>query len=206
MVPAQQHVVGLDAAQRWLIDRARMLESPVLIGVTGPVGSGKSTLAGLLADTHEASVLTTDRYLPDYAVTPEHLRDSPESSDLPRLAADLADLAAGRPATVPIWSFYEHRRTGEEPIDPAGLVVCEGLHALSEHVRELYTIRVFVFAPADTREKRWTDIAARGERGWSVEQTRSFMKTVADPVFHERAEAYRDAADLVVENPDQSER
>ena len=63
-----------------ILAAARARESRVVIGVTGAVAAGKSTLARKLSPL----VVSTDHYLPDYDLTPEPLRDVPESSDLPR--------------------------------------------------------------------------------------------------------------------------
>jgi len=201
MVPDPHRAVGLDAGADAIARHLAGTPRPALVGITGPVGSGKSSLAAMLERAHDAVVLATDRYLPDYHQTPEHLRDRPERSDLERLERDLATLARGEPADVPIWSFHTHRREGEERIEPAGLVVCEGLHALDRAVRHHFHMRVVVTAPPEHREQRWAELARQGERGWSVEQTVSFFHSVADPVFGERLEDLITAAHLIVENP-----
>ncbi len=84
----------------------------VVIGITGPVGAGKSTLAAQLS----SCVIATDHYFPNYDVTPEHLRDLPEHSDLPRLASDLAALRRGEDVTIPVWSFVSHSREGYQRV------------------------------------------------------------------------------------------
>ena len=168
----------------------------ILIGVTGPVGSGKSTLARRLGGV----TLRTDDYLPDYEGLPEHERDLPERADLARLAENLDALRQGRAATAPVWCFHEHRRTGERTIEPAELVVCEGIHALHATVVERFDVRVFVEAPAEVRWERWKAIELDAERGWGVEQAKSFFDQVAEPTFHDRAPAYRRAAHVIVIN------
>lgn len=170
--------------------------SVVVVGVTGPVASGKSSLARLVSPC----IVATDDYLPNYDETPETIRDLPESSDLPRLAADLAALRAGRAARVPVWSFHSHRREGERVIEPTPLIVCEGLHALHESLAAVIDVRVYVDAP---REARWARALARersGERGWPIEFFRHFFENVAEPTYHARAAAYRRSAHVVVEN------
>ena len=201
MVPDPPRAVGFDAGLEAIENHLADSPRPALVGITGPVGSGKSTLAGMLGSAGDAVVLSTDRYLPDYDKTPEPERDLPERSDLDRLARDLAVLGAGEPADVPIWSFHTHRREGEERVGPADLVVCEGLHALDRRVRDHYHLRVVVTAPPEHREARWAELARRGDRGWSVEQTVSFFHSVADPVFAERLHDVLAAAHLLIENP-----
>jgi uridine kinase len=167
---------------------------PALVGITGPMASGKSTLAAALGGL----VVSTDRYLPDYGGLPEHAWDLPESSDLERLAADLAALRGGRPAKVPTWSFRTHARSGEEVLDPRHLVVVEGLHALDARVREHLDVRVLVDAPRDERWRRCVERERRGERGWSIEYVERFFAAVAEPTFDAHGRRAAEGADLVV--------
>lgn len=167
-----------------------------LIGVTGAVGSGKSTLARRLS----ACVISTDDYLPDYDEVEVHERDLPEFADLERLARDLESLRAGRPTAIPTWSFHTHRRAGERIVEPADLIVCEGLHALHERVADALDLGVFVEAPADVRWRRLEARERTGQRGWGVEETREFFHAVAEPTFHRLAPLYRARADFIVVN------
>jgi uridine kinase len=169
---------------------------PVVVGVTGPVGSGKSTLASLLG----GSQLSTDRYLPDYDALAEHERDEPRHAALDMLAANLAALRRGEAAEAPIWSFHSHRREGVVRIEPAALVVCEGLFALREEVRPLLDLGVYVDAPPGVRWDRWEALERAGSRGWGVERARSYFEQVAEPTFQRYAPGYRGWADIVVLN------
>lgn len=152
---------------------------PAVVGITGPMAAGKSTLAAALGGL----VISTDRYLPDYDRLPEHAWDLPESSDLARLAADLAMLRSGSPARIPTWSFVSHSRTGEEAVEPRGLIVVEGLHALDARVRAHLDVAVLVDAPREERWARCVERERRGERGWTIEQVQRFFAAVAEPTF-----------------------
>lgn len=191
------------AAEAILAAAAARARGPrAVIGVTGAVASGKSTLARALS----ACVVSTDHYLPDYDVTPEHLRDRPESSDLSRLANDLAELRAGRATRIPLWSFDSHSRIGEQRVEPASVIVVEGLHALHALPRAHVDVAVFIEAP---REIRWARAAAReraGDRPWPLEYLEHFFNSVAEPTYARHSEAYRAAAHFVVRNatPDAS--
>ena len=181
-------------------------EGAFVVGVTGAVAAGKSRLAAAIAGAArrelavEARVLSTDHYLPDYDATPEALRDLPESSDLARLATDLDDLRAGRSATAPLWTFETHRRVGVQRIEPAPLVVVEGLHALHERARARVDLAVFVEAPRDLRWRRAVAREEAGERPWPIEYLTHFFETVAEPTYARHAGRYRLEADLVVVN------
>jgi len=195
-VPWAHAVTRIDALVRARIaarpEHAKDL--PAVVGITGPMASGKSTLAAALAGL----VVSTDRYLPDYEGLPERAWDLPESSDLDRLAADLAALRAGRAATVPTWSFLAHARSGEEVLEPRPLVVVEGLHALDARVQPHLDVRVLVDAPRDERWRRCVERERRGERGWSLEYVERFFATVAEPTFDAHGRLAAHGADLVV--------
>jgi uridine kinase len=172
----------------------------ITLGITGPVGAGKSTLASRLAVALAGSVISTDHYLPDYEPIPEHERDDPRHSDLPRLALDLASLRAGRATVIPVWSFHSHKREGERVIHPSPVLIVEGIHALHATVRGHLDVKVYVEAAAATRWARWEYLESSGQRGWGVEKARGYFNGVAEPTFAARAAEYRGAADLVVEN------
>ncbi|MEL6497880.1 MAG: hypothetical protein AAF937_02725 [Planctomycetota bacterium] len=196
-------VSGLDNARDAVVQRLRLacLSRPI-IGITGPVGSGKSTLAQRICGTVGGLVISTDRYLPDYERVPAADRDLPEHSDLDRLAADLAELADSGRATIPRWSFHEHRRVGEDGVTATGPIICEGIFALHDTVARGISVGVFVDAAPSTRWQRWEAIETSGARGWGVETARTHFETVAEPTFRRFEAEYRRHADIVVFNED----
>jgi uridine kinase len=167
-----------------------------VIGITGPVGAGKSTLAAQLS----SCIIATDHYLPDYEHTPVAERDLPERADLTRLLADLRSLRAGQSTFIPQWSFHSHSRVGETEIHPAQIIIVEGLHALHETHAPGIDLRVYVDAPPQIRLDRWEHLALSGQRGWGIDETRSFFHDVAEPTFNTFAHAYRAGAHLIVSN------
>ncbi len=195
MTPTPRTVKFADAAEAILaVVRARGQRT--VIGVTGAVAAGKSTLARTLSEC----VVSTDNYLPDYHATAEHLRDLPESSDLERLARDLAALRSGCGTNIPLWTFAEHRRIGEQRVETADVVVVEGLHALHALPRQHVDIAVFVEAPQTTRWRRAVAREQAGDRPWPIEYLEKFFHTVAEPTFALHADGYRRAAHFVVIN------
>ena len=189
-------IVTFEQAAAEILRAAAAAGPRAVVGITGPVASGKSTLARRVSD----AVVSTDHYLPDYDRTPEHLRDLPESSDLPRLARDLAELRAGRATMIPRWTFEAHARVGEQRVQPAPVLVVEGLHALHALPRAHVDVAVFVEAPQDLRWRRAVAREESGERPWPIEYLERFFRDVAEPTFARHADAYRAAAHFVVVN------
>ncbi|GJM18472.1 MAG: uridine kinase [Phycisphaeraceae bacterium] len=176
-------------------------DRPAVVGITGRVGSGKSTLARALCELAGAGVvLSTDEYLPDYERVVFEDRDDPAHAALDELAEHLRDLRDRGEAEIPAWSFHTHRREGTRKVRAQTLVVCEGIHALHASVVGSLDLRIFVHAARDTRWARWEAIELAGERGWGVDAAREHFDRVAEPTYDRHEQAYRAAADLIVDH------
>ena len=195
MTPTPRTITFADATEA-IMEVVRARGQRTVIGVTGAVAAGKSTLARTLSEC----VVSTDNYLPDYHTTAEHLRDLPESSDLERLARDIAALRSGCGTNIPLWTFAEHRRIGEQRVETADVVVVEGLHALHALPRQHVDIAVFVDAPQPTRWQRAVAREQAGDRPWPIEYLDKFFHSVAEPTFALHADGYRRAAHFMVIN------
>jgi len=167
-----------------------------VVAICGPVGAGKSTLASAIGGT----ILSTDRYLPDYHLTAPGDRDLPESADLNLLQQHLRALRQGESIEAPVWSFKTHKREGYERLDPDATIVLEGIHALHASTFALIDIPVFIDAGSDIRWSRWELIERAGLRGMGVDNARRFFDQVAEPTFHARSSEYRARARFLVKN------
>lgn len=197
--PFEQTIVPFDDAAARLLDHAdRLLTDAqrVVLAISGPVGAGKT----LLADQLSSCIVSTDAFLPDYDKVEFAQRDLPEHADLEGLAHVLSSLLAGQETQVPVWSFKTHRREGYEAIEPARIIVCEGIHALHETVRPQTDISIFVEASAQTRWERWEQLELTGQRGWGVDKARDHFENVAEPTYARFSQEYRSRAAFIVVN------
>lgn len=191
-------MISVHSAVNHILARLGSISRPALVHITGPVGAGKSTLARQMASASRGLTISTDHYLPDYSKVDSARRDEPDEADLPALADHLALLKRGHPAEIPVWSFQSHRREGMQLIQPAELVIVEGLFALHPRIAPLADLLVYVHAESATRWSRWEAIELRGERGMGVERARQHFDFIAEPTFAKYAQSYRAAAHLIV--------
>lgn len=179
----------------------------ILIGITGGSGSGKSTLAEALhaaLPSGRAVLLREDSYYIDAAALPGFDPaafdfDDVAARDHELMAADLAELKAGRDIIAPVYSFIHHgREPGGQPVTAADVVIVEGTHVLcTPAVADLFDIRIFVDTPADIRfiRRLLRDQAERGRTPESV--IHQYLATVRPG--HERlTEPSRVHADFII--------
>jgi uridine kinase len=130
-----------------LIGTAQPARPFTFVGIGGRGGSGKSTLAALIPG---AQVVGTDEFWDG------------ERFELSRLRADVFEpLLAGRAARYAAWDWDARRPGRERTVEPAGLVVVEGVCALHRMFRDAYDVRVWVEAPYEIRLAR--GVARDGE-------------------------------------------
>ena len=119
----------------------------VLVGIGGRGGAGKSTLAAMITG---AQVVSTDEFW------------TGDAFDLDRLGREVVmPLAKGSTARFASYDWAARAARGERAIEPAGIVVIEGVCALHRTLREAYDVRVWVEAPYEVRLAR--GVARDGE-------------------------------------------
>lgn len=161
-----------------------------LIGIAGPSCAGKTELARWLAARLAAPVLNLDHYYIDLSHLPLEERartnfDEPAAVDQEAILHDVAALVRGEAVTAPLYDFSTHARArGGERIVPRGLVVVEGLFALSwPELREHFAVKLFVDAPDSLclARRLHRDTRERGRTPESVlEQFAATVKPGAD--------------------------
>jgi uridine kinase len=126
------------------------------VGIGGRGGAGKTTLASRIDG---AQVVSTDEFWDG------------ERFDLARLRAEVfAPLLDGRPAEYASWDWDARRPGPPRVVQPAGIVVVEGVCALHRRFRDDYDVRVWVEASYETRLARGVARDGEAARATWVEQ------------------------------------
>jgi uridine kinase len=167
-----------------------------LIAMSGGSGSGKSTLAeALLArlGPSQAVMFGEDAYyhpMSYYGAPRSEAErralvaginyDDPKSKEVDHLVSDLKALKAGEAVNQPIYDYERHdRSTKTRRIEPAPVLILEGIHALSmPKIGSLIDLSVYVDTPDDLRLARRIrrDVIDRGRTVDSV--LAQYMSTV----------------------------
>lgn len=152
----------LDQVRARAAGRAR----PVLIAITGGVAAGKSTLANAIAEGLRSAgepveIVATDGFLkPNAQLDAAGLgmrKGFPETYDLDAFHGFLADLAAARPASTPVYSHVTYDIVPGETRTVAGegVVIVEGINVLqTEAARARFHLSLYVDAAPD-HAKAW---------------------------------------------------
>ena len=179
----------------------------LIVGIAGGTGSGKTTVVRKLIEMlppGEVVILPQDSYYKDnQGISIEERQkinfDHPDSVEFPLLMAHLAELKAGRPIAMPIYSYLTCLRSGETiPVSPAHVVVVEGILVLTDPgLRSMLDIKVFVDADADDRLGRviQRDII---ERGRSVLQVLARYNETVKPSHLQFIEPSKRYADIII--------
>ena len=154
-----------------------------LICIDGLAGSGKTTLSrGLAALDPDAIVLSTDEMLEGWRGLP----------GLPStVEALLRPLAQGLPGQWRRWDWYDDSWAETRTVDPAPLIVLEGVGSAAAAYSSLITLTVWVEADLEVRLARWLERDG--------EQMRPFWERwLADEEALHARERTRERADVVV--------
>ena len=144
--------------------------APMLVCIDGMGGAGKSELARRLCkERQDLSVVSGDEFYGpeerDWAQwTPE--QGYARYFDHVRLEHEvLRPLRSGRPARYQRYDWSTRRLDGWVTIDPAGIVLVEGVYVLRRRLRQYWDASIYVDTPRHERRRR---LYARGENddGW----------------------------------------
>lgn len=180
---------------------------PVSIGVAGGTGSGKTTVARAILDrvgAQRIAHLEQDAYYRDFHPLPiaDQQRinfDHPDALETELLVEHIRELQAGRPVSVPEYSFTTYRRLPTRHLlQPRPVILVEGILILAEKsLRDLLDIKVYVDTDADLRfiRRLMRDTAERGRSLTSVVE--QYLHTVR-PMHLEFVEPSKRYADIII--------
>lgn len=178
----------------------------MIIAVGGGSGAGKSTLIRRIIgrfDPGSAVVISMDHYYHDLSHLDPGERDErdfdhPDAIEHELLRVHLQQLAGGQAVDRPVYDFSSHTRQGTEVLEPAPLILLDGIFALSyADLNSLMDLRLFVDAAEDLRLQRRLNRDA-GERGRDRESVLRQFRESVKPGHDRHVEPGRMVADLVI--------
>lgn len=159
------------------------LGSTRLVCIDGPAGSGKTTLAGAVHTLTGAAVVHMDDLYPGWDGLFEVV---------PHVLEILTPLAAGRAGAYRRYDWVAGEYAESRRVEPAPLLVLEGVGSGNRAWRQWVSTLVWVEAPAQARLSRGLERDGAGVRekwlAWMRDEERLFGE-----------EGTRAAADLVVD-------
>jgi uridine kinase len=147
----------------------RQTMEPTLIGVCGPSCSGKTTACEQVSAMYEKKHpnllrhLGMDHFYKDIEHAPRAEHDgreivnweSVDAIDFDSFAVALDNLTRGKPAQWPQYSREENRRVGMDIVQPAPILLVEGLYLFArKDISDRFKLRVFVEATPETQYDR----------------------------------------------------
>jgi len=167
------------------LDRPPTLGSGRLICIDGPAGSGKTTWAAGIAELADANVVHMDDLYPGW-------------SGLSEVDAQLGDLllplAEDRPGSYRRYDWVAGEFAERVVVDPAPLLIVEGVGCGASRFTSLVTVLVWIEAPEQVRMER--GIARDGDafaphwRQWAADEAAVFVRERT----RERADVHIDGA------------
>lgn len=135
----------------------RATTRPFLVGVAGSVSVGKTTMVQavatrLTARGHSVQILSTDSFLLPNRVLHERgllmRKGFPESYDHDAIVTALTRIRSGAPAAVPVYAHdvYDIVSDRKQCIEPADIVLIEGIVALQEPIAHRLDLAIYIEA------------------------------------------------------------
>ncbi len=191
----------------FLEGRIKMVNKPLLIGITGGTGSGKSTVAKAICESlpkQNVVIIEQDSYYKDQShLTPEQREntnyDHPFAFDTDLLILHLKMLIENKPIDKPLYDFTVHNRRKETlRMEPKDVIILEGILILdSPEIRKLLDIKIFVDTDADVRIIRRI-VRDMNERGRSLDSVIKQYMDVVKPMHNEFIEPTKRYADIII--------
>ena len=179
------------------------------IGITGGTGSGKTTILEEIKEEFSKSdigFISQDSYYNDNGDLSFEEKnkinfDHPEAVDFDLMINHLNLLKNGKNINQPIYSFFDHNRTGKtELIKPKKIMVIEGLLILTnKKLKDLIDIKVFVDSKSNLRFKRRLNRDIN-ERGRSEEEVIELFNKRLNEMHKLYVEPMMKYCDIIIDN------
>lgn len=179
----------------------------LIVGIAGGTGSGKTTVVRKIIEKlpkDEVAILSQDSYYKDNGHLPLAERqkinfDHPNALEFDLLIEHLKKLKNGESINEPKYSYINCIRLDETNlVKPKDVIIIEGILILTnELLRNLFDIKVFVYADADDRLIRVIrrDII---ERDRTTEHVLNRYHDTVKPMHEQFIEPSKKYADLIV--------
>ncbi|XVF43333.1 hypothetical protein PTKIN_Ptkin02bG0032300 [Pterospermum kingtungense] len=118
----------------------------ILVGLAGPSGAGKTVFTEKIFNfMPNIAVISMDNYNDSSRIVDGNF-DDPRLTDYDTLLQNVHDLKEGKEVQVPIYDFKTSSRIGYRTlaVPISGIVIIEGIYALSEKLRPMLDLRVSV--------------------------------------------------------------
>ncbi|HIE16553.1 MAG TPA: uridine kinase [Bacteroidales bacterium] len=179
----------------------------LIIGIAGGTGSGKTTVVKKILELlpqNSVTIIPQDSYYRDNSALPLKQRleinfDHPDSVEFPLLIEHIEQIRQNKTIEQPIYSYLTCTRSEETiTVKPKPVVIVEGILLFTNKtLRNLFDLKIFVYADADDRLSRVIkrDIVERGRSVLTVLER--YEKTVK-PMHLEFIEPSMRYADLII--------
>lgn len=200
---------GLDALIKRISALKAKVDRPIIVNIAGGSGSGKSGIVAAHAARSfagESILITIDDYLKGNKFLSAEIAkgrdlnfDHPEHFDIELLAGQLRELKDSKAIDKPVFSFKAQERVGSEKVEPANVIIVEGIYALHEQVAKLADVRVFVDTSPHGRTAR--RLARDLKRtAWTPSFIIEYMGTVLERMYSQHVAPTKGFADIMIVN------
>lgn len=180
-------------------------KTPLVVFIAGGSSSGKTRIADILYKKFEkdAVLISQDNYYigREFSELNKFNFDQPESIELKRLNEDILLLSEGKSIRQPIYSFIEDggKRIGYKTINPAPIIIVEGLFVLNKEFPIRNELKVFIKSDCHTRFIR--RIVRDSSRAcWSAEEILNYFLRIVEPMHSKYIDKQEFLADLIILN------
>lgn len=154
---------------------------PIMLAVAGDSGSGKTTytdgIRRLLGTDAVVSISLDGYHKEDRAQRRRsgRLPLDPRANHLRQARADLNALRAGQTVDIPVYDHISGRFAEPRRVEPAPVIVIEGLHALYPELQQVMDFTLFVDSDREVKW-RWKFDRDVHVRGYSAEEIKRDMQ------------------------------